>query len=72
MKEIIEKQILEWQQELLKQKEAKENAERVISESSQNILVLTGGIQFGQAQIKKYESENNQNTKIGESKNQKK
>ena len=72
MKEIIEKQILEWQQELIRQKEQKEKAEKLLAESNQNILVLTGGIQFGQAQLQKINSKNDEVLQIEGNKNEKK
>jgi predicted nucleic acid-binding Zn-ribbon protein len=57
MKEKLEKQILEWQQELSKQKQTKEQANQVLVESSKNIERLEGGILFGQSQIKLLEQE---------------
>ena len=72
MKEIIEKQVLEWQQELIRQKEQKEKAEKLLAESNQNILVLTGGIQFGQAQLQKINSKNDEVLQIEGNKNEKK
>jgi|TARA_R100000231_G_scaffold85024_1_gene64610 hypothetical protein len=57
MKQKLEKQILEWQQELSKQKQTREQANQVFNESNKNIERLEGGILFGQAQIKLLEQE---------------
>ena len=57
MKQKLEKQILEWQQELSKQKQTREQANQVLIESSKNIERLEGGILFGQAQIKLLEEQ---------------
>lgn len=57
MKEKLEKQVLEWQQELSKQKQTREQANQVLIESSKNIERLEGGILFGQSQIKLLEQE---------------
>jgi len=57
MKEKLEKQVLDWQEELSKQKQTKEQANQVLIESSKNIERLEGGILFGQAQIKLLEQE---------------
>lgn len=57
MKEKLEKQVLEWQQELSKQKQTREQANQVLTESNKNIERLEGGILFGQAQIKLLEQE---------------
>ena len=57
MKEKLEKQVLEWQQELSKQKQTREQASQVLNESNKNIERLEGGILFGQAQIKLLEQE---------------
>jgi|TARA_R100000152_G_C6764475_1_gene189081 hypothetical protein len=57
MKEKLEKQVLEWQQELSKQKQTREQANQVLIESNKNIERLEGGILFGQSQIKLLEQE---------------
>ena len=57
MKQKLEKQILEWQQELSKQKQTREQANQVLIESNKNIERLEGGILFGQSQIKLLEQE---------------
>tara|TARA_B100000212_G_C27089634_1_gene411658 strand:- start:123 stop:356 length:234 start_codon:yes stop_codon:yes gene_type:complete len=58
MKSITEKQILEWKEELDKQTKTRDQAQRVLNESIQNINVLQGGIQFGELVLKKIESLN--------------
>ena len=56
MKAINEKQILEWKEELSKQAQKLEQAERVVKESKEAILYLNGGIRFGEMLLKKNES----------------
>ena len=58
MKAITEKQILEWKEELNKQVKTRDHAKKVVDESSVNINVLQGGIQFGELVLKKNESSN--------------
>tara|TARA_R100001086_G_scaffold197338_1_gene113872 strand:- start:353 stop:583 length:231 start_codon:yes stop_codon:yes gene_type:complete len=76
MKQITEKQIVEWQAELNVQKQKKAQAEQVLDEANRTILMIEGGIQFGQIALKKHESTNqpldtvelNQQAKTGPSK----
>ena len=56
MQSSIEKQILEWQDELEKQLKTKDHAKKVFEEAILNINVLKGGIQFGELLLKKNES----------------
>jgi len=58
MKAIIEKQILEWKEELAKQIKTKEQAEKVLAESNRNILMIEGGLQAKELLLRKIESEN--------------
>ncbi len=58
MKAIIEKQILEWKEELAKQVKTKEQAEKVLAESNRNILMIEGGLQAKELLLRKIESEN--------------
>ena len=58
MKAITEKQILEWKEELSKQIKTKDHAKKVFDESTNNINVLQGGIQFGELLLRKHESSN--------------
>ena len=58
MKAIIEKQILEWKEELAKQVKTKEQAEKVLAESNRNILMIEGGLQAKELLLKKIDLEN--------------
>ena len=58
MQSITEKQILEWKEELSKQIKTRDHAKKVFDESTNNINVLQGGIQFGELLLKKNESSN--------------
>ena len=57
MKTLTEKQILEWKEELAKQKTQKEQAERVLEQTLKTIDMIEGGIQFAEMLLKKTESE---------------
>ena len=56
MKTIIEKQILEWKEELNKQIKTRDHAKKVFDECVNNINALQGGVQFGELLLKKNES----------------
>ena len=58
MQAITEKQILEWKEELDKQKQTRDHARKVFDECTNNINALQGGIQFGELLLKKNESSN--------------
>ena len=58
MKEITQKQIVEWQAELDVQKQKKLQAEQVLDETNRTILMIEGGIQFAQIALKKSELAN--------------
>ena len=45
MKNIIEKQILEWKEELDKQVKIRDNAQKVVAETNKTILMIEGGLQ---------------------------
>ena len=45
MKAIIEKQLVQWKEELAKQIKTKEQAEKVLMETNRAILLIEGGIQ---------------------------
>ena len=74
MKEQIEKLILEWEKELVKQKQTKEQAEAVLAETTKNIMMIEGGLQFGQTQLKIFEEQRSVTgvINLGEDKKQKK
>ena len=57
MKSIIEKQILEWKEELAKQVKTKDQAEKVLMEANKAILMIEGGIQAKEMLLKKIEQE---------------
>ena len=56
MKTIIEKQILEWKEELTRQKTTKEQAEKVLEQAIKTIDMIEGGIQAQEMLLKKIES----------------
>ena len=60
MKSSIEKQILEFQEELSKQIKTRDHAKKVFDECTNNINALQGGIQFGEILLKKIESSDQQ------------
>ena len=60
MKSSIEKQILEFQEELSKQIKTRDHAKKVFDECTNNINALQGGIQFGELLLKKNESSDQQ------------
>ena len=56
MKQITEKQIVEWKAELNVQKQKKVQAEQALDEITRTILMIEGGNQFGEIALKKSES----------------
>ena len=56
MKQITEKQIIEWKAELNVQKQKKLEAEKILDEITRTILMIEGGIQVGEIALKKSES----------------
>tara|TARA_R100001163_G_C4871797_1_gene73274 strand:- start:17 stop:247 length:231 start_codon:yes stop_codon:yes gene_type:complete len=57
MKNIVEKQLIEWREELAKQKQKQAQARKVLEEASQAILLLEGGVQAKELLLKKIEPE---------------
>ena len=57
MKNIIEKQLIEWREELAKQKQKQAQARKVLEEANQTILMLEGGVQAKELLLKKIEQE---------------
>ena len=55
MKKIIEKQLIEWREELAKQKQKQVQARKVLEEASQAILMLEGGDQAMELLLRKIE-----------------
>ena len=56
MKTIIEKQILEWKEELKTHKERLEQAKTVVEQETRFIAMVEGGIQAQEKLLKKIES----------------
>ena len=57
MKTIIEKQILEWKEELKTHKERLQQAEQVVEQETKFISMIEGGIQAQEMLLKKSEPE---------------
>ena len=57
MKNLIEKQLVEWREELAKQKQKQVQARKVLEETNQAILMLEGGVQAKELLLKKIEQE---------------
>ena len=55
MKNIIEKQILEWKEELDKQVKIRDNAQKVVAETNKTSLMIEGGLQAKEILMKKIE-----------------
>ena len=66
MKSNIEKQILQFQEELSKQVKTRDHAKKVFDECTNNINALQGGIQFGEILLKKSESSDQQSDIMGQ------
>ena len=64
MKTIIEKQILEWKEELKVHKERLEQAEAVVKQETELISMIQGGIQFGENLLKTSESSDQLTDKV--------
>tara|TARA_R100000278_G_scaffold54789_1_gene45607 strand:+ start:685 stop:918 length:234 start_codon:yes stop_codon:yes gene_type:complete len=56
MQDITEKQIAEWKEELVRQVQTRDNAQKELDAANININALQGGIQFGDLLLKKNES----------------
>jgi len=56
MKTIIEKQLVEWREELAKQRQRQAQAKKVLEETNQTILIIEGGLQAKELLLKKIES----------------
>jgi len=56
MKGIIEKQLVQWKEELAKHIQTKNQAQRVLEEETKTILMIEGGIQAKEMLLKKIES----------------
>ncbi len=60
MQDITEKQIAEWKEELVRQVQTRDAAQKELDAANININALQGGIQFGDLLLKKNESLNQQ------------
>ena len=60
MDSVTQKQILEWKEELNKQKQTKLQAEQVLANAIKSIDMIEGGIRFGEMLLRKNESSNQQ------------
>ena len=56
MQDITEKQIAEWKEELIRQVQTRDNAQKELDAANININALQGGVQFGELLLKKNES----------------
>ena len=57
MKAIIEKQLVQWKEELVKHVETRNQAQKVLEEETKPILLIEGGIQAKEMLLKKIEQE---------------
>ena len=55
MKSIIEKQLVQWKEELAKHVQTRNQAQKVLEEETKTILLLEGGIQAQELLLKKNE-----------------
>jgi hypothetical protein len=58
MKSIIEKQLVQWKEELAKHVQTRNQAQKVLEEETKTILLIEGGIQAKEMLLKKIESSN--------------
>ena len=64
MNSIIEKQILEWKEELAKQVQKRDQANKVVDDANRAILMIEGGIQAKEMLLRKIESSNQQSDTV--------
>ena len=57
MKAIIEKQLIQWKEELAKHVQTRNQAQRVLEEEVKTILLIEGGIQAKEVLLKKIAQE---------------
>ena len=65
MKSIIEKQLVQWKEELTKHVQTRNQAQRVLEEETKTILLIEGGIQAKEMVLKKIEQESQPSGKVG-------
>ena len=66
MQDITEKQIIEWKEELVRQVQTRDNAQKDLEAANININALQGGVQFGELLLKKNESLSQQSDIMGQ------
>ena len=66
MQDITEKQVAEWKEELVRQVQTRDNAQKELDAANININALQGGIQFGELLLKKNESLGQQSNIMGQ------
>ena len=66
MQDITEKQIAEWKEELVRQVQTRDNAQKEVDAANININALQGGVQFGELLLKKNESLSQQSNTMGQ------
>ena len=64
MKAIIEKQLVQWKEELAKHIQTKNQAQKVLEEEAKTILMIEGGIPAKEMLLKKIEQESQQADKV--------
>ena len=57
MKAIIEKQLVQWKEELAQHVETRNQAQKVLEDETKTILLIEGGIQAKEMLLKKIEQE---------------
>ena len=57
MKAIIEKQLVQWKEELAKHVETRNQTQKVLEDETKTILLIEGGIQAKEMLLKKIEQE---------------
>ena len=66
MQDITEKQIVEWKEELARQVQTRDAAQKELDSANININALQGGVQFGELLLKKNESLGQQSNTMGQ------
>ena len=66
MKGIIEKQLIQWKEELAKHVQTRNQAQKVLEEETKTILMIEGGIQAKEMLLKKMIEQESQPTGIVE------
>ena len=68
MKNINDKQNLEWKEDLIKHKARLQQAQQVVDEQTRLILMIEGGIQYAEMLQRKIESSSPSSNKVGRGK----